>query len=93
MTQIGPIANPQSCPSGVVGHEAEGRAKSPESPAAPGQPHDRVDWSPRATDDIPTSDMEQRIADIRKQIAEGTYETPDKIDIVVERLLELLRPT
>ena len=93
MTQIGPITNPQSCPPGAVGHDAECRAKSPVSPAVPDQPHDRVDWSPRATDDIPAPDMEQRIADIRKQIAEGTYETPGKIDVVVERLLEQLRQT
>lgn len=92
MAQIGPIANPQSYPPGAVGHEAECRAKSPVSPVAPDQPHDRVDWSPQAADDILTPDIEQRIADIRKQIAEGTYETPDKIDVVVERLLERLRP-
>lgn len=33
-----------------------------------------------------------RIAAIRKAIADGTYETPGKIEIVVQTLLEELRP-
>ena len=32
-----------------------------------------------------------RIAEIRQSIAGGTYETPDKIDIAVSRLMDVLR--
>jgi anti-sigma28 factor (negative regulator of flagellin synthesis) len=33
----------------------------------------------------------QRVAEIRRAIAEGTYETPDKIALTVDRLFETLR--
>lgn len=33
----------------------------------------------------------ERLATIRQQIIDGSYETPDKIDITVDRLLEDLR--
>lgn len=32
-----------------------------------------------------------RVAEIRQAIANGTYETPEKIDITVDRLLNVLR--
>jgi len=31
-----------------------------------------------------------RLAEIRRQIQDGTYETPDKIDVAVERLVAVL---
>lgn len=32
-----------------------------------------------------------RVAEIRRAIAEGTYETPDKIELTIDRLLDVLR--
>lgn len=32
-----------------------------------------------------------RVAEIRQAIADGSYETPDKIDTTVDRLLDVLR--
>ncbi len=34
-----------------------------------------------------------RVAEIRQAIADGTYETPEKLEITVDRLLEALRTT
>jgi hypothetical protein len=41
------------------------------------------------SDSLPTNsrDRQARIAEIRRQIAEGTYETPAKIEAAVEKLL------
>ena len=35
-------------------------------------------------------DRQARLAEIRRQIAEGTYETPEKISAAVEKMLESL---
>lgn len=35
----------------------------------------------------------QKVADIREAIQNGTYETEDKIDYVVTRLMEILEPS
>lgn len=35
----------------------------------------------------------QKVADIRAAVADGTYETDDKIDYVVSRLMDVLRDT
>lgn len=62
-------------------------------PPAPGG--DQVELSESAANYDPETEaaraMEMRIESIRAQIAEDQYITPDKIDIVVERLLEELR--
>lgn len=34
-----------------------------------------------------------RVAEIRKAIADGTYETEHKLDVTVDRLLDVLRST
>lgn len=63
--------------------------------------------SPTAADQVEISDLArlpsalepeeqtriraQKVADIREAIANGTYETPDKIDYVVGRLMQVLR--
>ncbi len=33
-----------------------------------------------------------KIASVRQAIADGTYETPDKIDVVVNRILQEIEP-
>ena len=53
---------------------------------------DQLDISPEAnyvsrTRDIPEIRAD-RVAEIRAQIASGAYETPEKIDIALERLLD-----
>lgn len=51
----------------------------------------REDAADRAEITSPTpaaqTDIQQRIAQIRARIADGTYITPDKLDCVVTRLL------
>jgi anti-sigma28 factor (negative regulator of flagellin synthesis) len=54
-------------------------------------PQDRVELSAaseRASESSVSSATDQRIRDIRAQIAAGTYLTPDKIDVAAERLHE-----
>jgi hypothetical protein len=68
-------------------------------PVAPvGEPstaptQDQVELSPAVTSAAqsqPVPGMDRRIQDIRARIADGTYETPDKIDAVVDRLYQAL---
>jgi negative regulator of flagellin synthesis FlgM len=40
--------------------------------------------------DLKAEFQSQRIAQIQQQIADGTYETPEKLDIAVDRMLESL---
>lgn len=45
--------------------------------------------------DVPASHATVRtkkVAAIRKALADGTYETPEKVDLTVHRLLRVLRP-
>ena len=53
---------------------------------------DQLDISPEADFVAQARDLpdirEDRVADIRAQIANGTYETADKLDIAVSRLLD-----
>lgn len=37
------------------------------------------------------TDEAARIARIRREIADGAYDTPDKLDVVVSRLIHVLR--
>ena len=53
---------------------------------------DRVELSAAAANYDPQAEaaqaMDQRIQDIRAQIADGTYLTPEKLDVAVERLYQ-----
>ncbi len=39
-----------------------------------------------------SAQRQARLAEIRRQIAEGTYETPERIAAAVEKMLERLEP-
>jgi hypothetical protein len=58
-----------------------------------GRPESLVEFDEAGAEARKASDAarEAWIAEIRRQIAAGTYLTEDKIDVVVERLCELLR--
>ncbi len=62
---------------------------TPEAPAA-AQATDRVELSEAAANYDPQAAvdaaMERRVAQIREEIAAGTYLTPEKLDVVVDRL-------
>ena len=65
-------------------------ASTPE--AAPTQPQDEVQISGESDAlskirDIPDI-RHDRVAEIRQRIASGEYETPEKLDIALERLLD-----
>ena len=53
---------------------------------------DQLDLSPQAEFVAQARDLpeirEERVAAIRAQIASGTYETPEKLDIALSRLLD-----
>ena len=70
------------------------RVKSPQNIQGPAQSRgvDQLDISPEAElisriRELP-SIRADRVAQIREQIEAGVYETPDKIDIAIERLLD-----
>jgi anti-sigma28 factor (negative regulator of flagellin synthesis) len=73
----------------------KGPASSPQTPADADSdgPQDRVELSAAseaASESSVSPATEQRIRAIRAQIAAGTYITPDKIDVAVDRLHERL---
>jgi anti-sigma28 factor (negative regulator of flagellin synthesis) len=43
--------------------------------------------------DLSTVERAVRVAEIRRQIADGTYETPEKLSAAVDALLDKLTPT
>jgi anti-sigma28 factor (negative regulator of flagellin synthesis) len=53
--------------------------------AAREQPVDRAEVSAPTSD--AESELQQRIAEIRARIADGTYVTPEKLECVARRLL------
>jgi negative regulator of flagellin synthesis FlgM len=73
---------------------------SPHRPSAPPAPAetsssygvDQLDLSPEVEFAAQVRDLpeirEDRVAAIRAQIASGTYETPEKLDIALSRLLD-----
>ena len=67
------------------------RTQGAESPAA-GQPVDRVEISQAAEAAMKTTEAGGVRSDlvnlIRSQIASGTYDTPEKMDIALERMLD-----
>lgn len=71
---------------------------APVRPTAPDeQPDDRVEISETgqilSTLDTDSPIRAERVAQIRQAIADGTYETPDKLELTIDRLLEVLRAT
>ena len=68
------------------------RARSIEAQPAPEQPLDQVDISPEAdlvgrVNEVPEMRTD-RIAEIRAEIQAGVYETDEKLDVAVGRLLD-----
>lgn len=91
------INGPQSInivqgPQGLSGPNFTRGARGAEQPSAsPAATSDQLDISPAAAqaadaaDDGIRSDL---VAQIREQIANGTYETPERVDAAVSRLLD-----
>lgn len=87
-------------PQPVSGNNRVSQPRTPEAPASPsgGNSIDQLDISPAAMAASRTSetgpatvggDMRlDKIADIRRQIANGSYDTPEKFDIAFSRLLD-----
>lgn len=42
--------------------------------------------------DLDSADREARLAEIRRQIAAGTYETPDKLEQAIDAFLDRMAP-
>lgn len=61
---------------------------------AGGIPHDRVEISPlgQMLDNISQIPdiRHERVEEIRQQIASGTYETPEKLELALDRLMDEL---
>jgi negative regulator of flagellin synthesis FlgM len=78
-------SQPIGAPHGVGASQPTKQAESP-------QIADQVDISDaaRALDEVhQMPDIRQdRVDAVRQQIADGTYETPDKLDAALERLLD-----
>ena len=84
-------------PAHLHGPQSIGPPHSPRSTQPPARP-----GSAPISDELQISDAarlteqagrvpeirHQRVLEIRRQIAEGTYETPDKLDVALERLLD-----
>jgi anti-sigma28 factor (negative regulator of flagellin synthesis) len=73
-------------------------AGATQSPAASG-PVDKLDLSPAATaanridggSAVAGEGIRfERVAELRRQIADGTYDTPEKMDAALDRFLDLL---
>ncbi len=78
-------------PHGINAPHAPFRSQ-PAQPSSTAQPVDRVEISPAARAASQASEageVRQGLVDnIRAQIAAGTYETPGKIGIAIDRLLD-----
>ena len=76
----------------VKGVEAAQSAQSAARQEGVGEVHDAVTLSVDAVKAAgATSDIRfDRVAAIKAAIAEGSYETPDKLDIALDRLLDRL---
>ena len=76
-------------------HHLGGAGAAPGSkPGDVAGPVDKVDISPAAEEAVRAAeaaeDRQAHLASIRQQIAAGIYETPEKVDRAVERLLDEL---
>jgi negative regulator of flagellin synthesis FlgM len=78
-------------PHGINPPHSIHRSQPARSSSAPQGP-DRVDISPAAEAAVQASESGQVRVDlvnrIRAQIAAGTYETPEKLDVALDRLLD-----
>jgi negative regulator of flagellin synthesis FlgM len=78
-------------PHGINAPHFTHRTPGSEAPAS-GQPVDRVEISPAAEAAIKASEAggvrHDLVNLIRSQIAAGTYDTPEKMNIAMERLLD-----
>ncbi len=90
MSDIPPIEAPVQSASVTPGRAEPLVARSPATLVA-----DQVEISETgqilSTLESQASPRAERIARIREAIQNGTYETPEKIEITVDRLLEVLR--
>jgi negative regulator of flagellin synthesis FlgM len=89
VNSIGPISGSQP-----VRKAAQPETPPPVAEARPTSPTDELELTsvnPAASEvDLKSEFQSQRIAQIQQQIADGTYETPEKLDIAVDRMLESL---
>lgn len=78
-------------PQGINSPHAPFRGHAAGQTSAP-QGTDRVDISPAAEAAVRATEggevRHELVNQIRAQIAAGTYETPDKLNVAVERLLD-----
>ncbi len=78
-------------PHGVNGPHFN-RANSPQSGKAAAGPADQLDISPAAEAAIQAAEggetRSDLVARVRGEIASGTYETPEKLDAALDRLLD-----
>ena len=87
---IGPVSGSQP-----VRKVAQPATPPPAPEARPTSPTDEleltsVNSAAPSQVDLKAEFQSQRIAQIQQQIADGTYETPEKLDIAVDRMLESL---
>ena len=92
MSEIAPISRPDAPPQ-IRGAERQGRAKN--VVATPPRGSDKVELSTAAQLLSQLSKLPDvrpvvvgRIEQIRNQIADGTYETSDKIDAVIQNIAD-----
>lgn len=70
-------------------HTSRTRSTSGAEQPRPAQAVDQLDISAEAAEASQASDVRSdRVAEIRAQIASGAYETPEKLDAAVDRLLD-----
>ncbi len=87
---IGPVSGSQP-----IRKVAQPATPPPTAEARPTSPTDEleltsVNSAAPSQVDLKAEFQSQRIAQIQQQIADGTYETPEKLDVAVDRMLESL---
>jgi negative regulator of flagellin synthesis FlgM len=89
VNSIGPIGSSQP-----VRKVSQPATPLPTAEARPTSPTDELELTsvnPAAGEiDLKSEFQMQRIAQIQQQIADGTYETSEKLDVAVDRMLESL---
>lgn len=95
MSDIPPIGGPTGA-SGVTPSRRAGEVSAgKQGPGAGPVPADQVEISEMgqllSTLELDDDVRAQKVIEIREAIANGTYETEDKLENTVERLIEVLR--